>query len=40
MASRIERTFQPDPVGAPAFEALYQRYRRWCAQAEPMYAPA
>jgi len=39
MASRIERTFDPGPQGAAAFESLYQRYRHWCAQAEPLYAP-
>ena len=39
MASRIERTFHPEPQGAAAFESLYQRYRHWCAQSEPLYAP-
>ena len=39
MASRIERTYHPGPQGAAAFESLYQRYRHWCAQAEPLYAP-
>ena len=39
MASHIERTYRPCPQSAAAFESLYQRYRRWCAQAEPLYAP-
>lgn len=38
MASRIERTFEPDPVAVTHFERLYQRYRRWSTQAEPLYA--
>lgn len=38
MASRIERTLQPDPVRAEQFQQLYQRYQQWSALAEPAYA--
>ncbi|KPC53867.1 ribulokinase [Amantichitinum ursilacus] len=38
MASKIEHTYQPDPTRVPQYEALYQRYRRWAAATEPLYA--
>lgn len=38
MASRIEHVYEPNPSAVAHFETMYQRYRRWCAQAEPMYA--
>ncbi|MEO8411297.1 MAG: ribulokinase, partial [Propionivibrio sp.] len=38
MASPIEHTYQPEPDAVAAFELLYQRYRQWVAQSEPMYA--
>lgn len=38
MASRIEHTYTPDPAAVPHFERLYQRYRNWAQQAEPLYA--
>ena len=40
MASRIERTYQPDAATVAQFEALYQRYLAWAEQAEPLYTPA
>ena len=39
MASRIERVYSPDTAAVPYFEQLYQRYRHWAKQAEPLYAP-
>ena len=39
MASRIERTYRPNPAAVPHFERLYQRYLHWAQQAEPLYAP-
>ena len=39
MASRIERTYTPNPAAVPHFERLYQRYLHWAQQAEPLYAP-
>lgn len=38
MASRIERTYSPDPAAVPHFECLYQRYQHWAHQAELLYA--
>ncbi len=38
MASRIEHTYTPGAQAVTAFEALYQRYLNWSAQAEPLYA--
>jgi L-ribulokinase len=38
MASRVERTHSPDPARVAAFEAQYQRYRRWSERIEPLYA--
>ncbi|WP_410015046.1 ribulokinase [Sodalis sp. C49] len=40
MASRIERTLQPDPARVAQFERLYQRYLEWSELAEPAYAAA
>lgn len=39
MASRVERTHRPDPGRVPAYEAQYQRYRRWSEAVEPLYTP-
>ena len=39
MASRIERVYSPDATAVRHFERLYQRYRHWAKQAEPLYAP-
>ena len=38
MASRIERIYDPNPAAVAHFERLYQRYRHWAKQAEPLYA--
>ncbi|HEY0208208.1 ribulokinase [Acerihabitans sp.] len=40
MASRIERTLQPDPARVAQFQRLYQRYQEWSVLAEPAYAAA
>jgi L-ribulokinase len=40
MASRIEHVYQPAPAAVAEFERLYQRYQKWAAQAEPLYAQA
>jgi len=40
MASKIERSFQPEPTRVAAYEPLYQRYLSWGGVAEPQYAPA
>jgi len=38
MASPIEHVYQPDPSAVAQCEQLYQRYRQWAKQAEPLYA--
>ncbi len=38
MASGVERIYTPDPERAARYERLYQRYHRFAAQAEPLYA--
>lgn len=38
MASRIERTLQPDAQRVARYQSLYQRYRQWWRIAEPAYA--
>lgn len=38
MASKIERTLQPDPTRVARYQALYERYQQWCRLAEPAYA--
>ncbi|MEA9391131.1 ribulokinase [Acerihabitans sp. TG2] len=38
MASRIERTLQPDPARVAPFQKLYERYQSWGTLAEPAYA--
>ncbi|GGP25025.1 ribulokinase [Silvimonas amylolytica] len=38
MASKIERSYQPDPAAAAKYEAYYQRYQAWSAATEPLYA--
>ncbi|WP_283148777.1 ribulokinase [Silvimonas soli] len=40
MASKIERTYTPNPLNVPKYEKLYQRYLQWGAATEPLYAPA
>jgi L-ribulokinase len=38
MASRIERTLQPNPARVEPFQRLYERYLQWGTLAEPAYA--
>jgi L-ribulokinase len=38
MASKVERSYQPQAARVAAYEALYQRYLRWGEAAEPLYA--
>ena len=39
MASKAERTYQPDAGRAAMYEKHYQRYLAWARSTEPLYAP-